>query len=179
MVIRKFVSRILILVAIIISCYLLQVCIFSRLSIYGVTPNILVGITSIFGFMKGSKRGMLVGFICGMLLDLSSGMLFGALIAVYTTIGFINGLFRKMFFGDDIKLPMVLIFSSNIIYGIIMYVIVLLTNTQFDFVYYVNNVILPESVYTTLVCLFIYVVIFQISTKLDKSEKRRESHIIA
>lgn len=177
MEIKKIISRTIIISIIILVGYLLQVCVFSRFSISGVTPNILIGITSIFGFMKGSKRGVLVGFACGILLDVNSGMLFGTLAAIYTVIGFINGSFKKAFFGDDITLPMILIFSSNIIYGLIMYLIVLVVNRGFDFGYYLTSIILPEAVYTTLVCLFLYYIIYQISNAFDKSENSRESRM--
>lgn len=177
MEIRKIIPRILIIAGIILCCYLLQVCVFSKLPICGVTPNILLGITSIFGFTKGRKRGIAVGFACGLLLDLSSDLLLGGMAAVFTTIGYINGYFKKLFFGDDITLPMMLIFSSSVIYGGVMYLVVLVTKRQFDFWYYFSSVIMPEAIYTVLVCIVIYYIIYQLSNKIDGSDNRKESHI--
>ena len=115
--VKIYIKRILIVVAIVFVCYLLQTSVFSRYQLAGITPNILICVVSSYGFMKGRKVGLLTGFFVGILLDIYSGYLFGIYALIYMYIGFLNGLFKKQFFGDDLRLPTILIGTSDFIYG--------------------------------------------------------------
>ena len=74
---KQYLRRILIIAAVIYVCFLLQTSIFSRLQLASVTPNILICVVSTYGFMKGRKYGIIIGFCTGLLLDVFSGNLFG------------------------------------------------------------------------------------------------------
>lgn len=52
---------------IIVICFLLECTIFHRLSFASIKPNLLIIVTSSFGFMRGKKEGMAVGFVSGLL----------------------------------------------------------------------------------------------------------------
>ena len=57
---------------IVVVCFLLQSTLFKALSIASISPNLLVIVTSAFGFMRGKKEGLLVGFFSGLSIDLFS-----------------------------------------------------------------------------------------------------------
>ena len=54
---------------IVVVCFLLQSTLFKALSIASISPNLLVIVTSAFGFMRGKKEGLLVGFFSGLSID--------------------------------------------------------------------------------------------------------------
>ena len=58
---------------IITVCFLLQTTLFQTLSLASISPNLLIVVTSAFGFMRGRKEGMWTGFFCGLLLDIFFG----------------------------------------------------------------------------------------------------------
>ena len=60
---------------------------------------------------------MAVGVICGLLTDVFWGNTIGFYILLYTMIGYLNGTFERLFYDEDIKLPLVLISGSELIYG--------------------------------------------------------------
>ena len=91
---------------------------------------------------------------------------------IYLYIGFLSGLFKRIFYGDDLKLPLALIGTCDIVYGLIIYGIWFLVRKQFAFGYYFFNVIMPEAVYTVLVSIFLYYIILKINQWFDKDEKR-------
>ena len=64
---------------------------------------------------------MFVGFLCGLLTDLFWGEVLGFYMLIYTLIGYINGFFRRLFYDDDIKLPIGLIGASELVYGLVTY----------------------------------------------------------
>lgn len=155
----------------IIICFILQNTVFQALALASISPNLLVILTSSMGLMRGKKEGMLVGFFCGFLVDIFYGDLFGFYALVYMYIGYVNGFFNKIFYDDDIKLPMLVISASEFLYSLIVYVFLFLIRTRFNFGYYFIHIIIPELVYTIVVTLFLYRLINGVNRKLEQPEK--------
>lgn len=164
---RKSIVALMILIG-----YLLQSTIFQSLSLGGVSPNILLIITASFGFMRGKKDGMVIGFISGLIFDVLFGNLLGFYALVYMIIGYLNGFFSSIFYPEDIKLPMVLITSSELLYCFLIYFFRFLLQGRFRFGYYFVHIILPEIVYTILITIVVYKVILMINEWLVIREKR-------
>ena len=60
-------------ILIVVICFLLQSTLFSALSFASISPNLLIVVVSSFGFMRGRKEGLFIGFFCGLLLDIFGG----------------------------------------------------------------------------------------------------------
>ena len=164
---RFFITAVLIFV-----CFLLQCTVFHTLAFGGIVPNMLIVLTASFGFMRGEKTGLLIGFFCGLLVDIFFGNSIGFYSLLYMYIGYMNGKFSAVFYPEDIKLPIALIIGSDCLYGLVCYVILFLLRGRFDFSYYFMHIILPEIVYTIVVTIFLYPLILWINTKLERSELR-------
>ena len=95
------------------------------------------------------------------------------MLLLYMYIGYINGLFKKRFYPDDIKLPMILIGSSDIVNNLMIYIVMFFMRSRFSFWYYFTSVILPEFVYTMVITIFLYFILLKINQKLEEHEKRR------
>lgn len=165
-------KRFVITVLLIFICFLLQCTVFHALSFGGIVPNLLIVLTSSFGFMRGEKTGLLIGFFCGLLVDIFFGDAIGFYSLMYMYIGYMNGKFSDVFYPQDIKLPIILILGSDCAYGLICYVILFLLRSRFEFSYYFMHIILPEIVYTIVVTIFLYPLILWINTGLERSELR-------
>ena len=74
----------------IIACFLLQSSVFTQLDLGGITPNLLIVLTASFGFMRGEKEGMFIGFICGLLMDIFFAEYMGLYSLVYLNIGLVK-----------------------------------------------------------------------------------------
>ncbi len=164
-------KRNIILFFVILCGFVLQTTLFQTLSFGGISPNILIIITVSYGFMYGKKYGMVVGFICGMLMDVFYGSVLGFYALVYLYIGAANGVFNNIFYQDDIKLPLVLILTSDFTYSFTCYVLLYLLRRRFDFIFYLKNVIIPEIVYTIFVTVFIYPCILLLNRTTDDVER--------
>lgn len=160
---------------IIVVCYLLQTTLFQALSFASIAPNLMIIVVSAFGFMRGKKEGLYIGFVVGIILDVFSGNTLGIHALLYMYIGYFNGYFRKMFYLEDIKLPMLLIAGSDISCNLLIYFFFFLFRNRFDFQYYFFHIILPELVYTMLITIFLYVIILKINQHLEVIEKRSAS----
>jgi rod shape-determining protein MreD len=133
----------------------------------------MIIVVSAFGLMRGNKEGMWVGFFCGLLIDIFFGFYLGVYALLYMYIGYFNGMFQKRFYPDDIKLPMILIGSSDVINNIIIYLVMFLMRKRTNFLYYFTSIIIPELIYTMVITIFLYFILLKINQRLEEYEKRR------
>jgi len=164
--------------AIILICFLLESTVFHKLAFSSITPNLMIIVVSSFGFMRGKKTGMTVGLVCGLLVDLFWGDLLGFHMLIFTLIGYTNGAFERLFYDEDIKLPIILIAASEVIYGLVIYGCMYMLQGDFLFGTYLYRIILPELVYTILITLFVYQIILKINRKLEAEEQRSASRFV-
>lgn len=136
--------------------FILHTSVFGRIQIGVVIPNVLLIITSAFGFMKGSKWGMAYGFLAGLMVDSFLPDYFGLNCLFYLLLGYLNGLLKRFFFGDDMRLPLLFVLISDVLYGSAVYVFLFMVRGRFDFFFYFSNIIMPEAVYSVLVFLLLY-----------------------
>ena len=163
--------RRIVVVFMIIIGYLLQTTLFKAITLAGIVPNILLIITSAFGFMRGKNEGMFIGFFSGLLIDIFFGKIIGFYALVYMFIGFVNGFFRRIFYPEDIKLPMILIGLSDLLYCFLCYIFLFMLRGKLHLGFYFVHIMLPEVVYTVLVTLILYKGILYTDEWLERFEK--------
>lgn len=164
--------RKIVLAVIIIVCFLLQCTIFQSLSIASISPNLLIVVAASFGFMRGKKEGLFVGFFCGILMDIMFGNVLGFYALIYMYIGYVNGFFKRIFFPDEVKLPIALIAVSDFFCNLVIYFVLFWFRGRFAFGYYLIHTILPELVYTMIVAILLYFILLKINQKLEEIERR-------
>ncbi|MCI8693013.1 MAG: rod shape-determining protein MreD [Lachnospiraceae bacterium] len=170
--------RKLIVALFIIICFVLQCSVFDSLAFAGIIPNLMIILTSSFGFMRGEKEGLVIGFFSGLLNDIFFGSFLGFYALLLMYIGYINGKFSRIFYPEDIKLPLALIVISDLSYGIICYILTFMLRSRFQFTYYFMHIILPEALYTIVVTLILYPVILRVNERLETREKRRAQKFV-
>lgn len=170
---RKFIVALFVLVSFILQCS-----VFSHIAFAGIIPNMMIVLTASFGFMRGEKEGLTIGFFCGLLNDIFFGSFLGFYALVLMYIGYLNGKFSRIFYPEDIKLPIALIVTSDLSYGTICYILLFMLRGKFQFVYYFSHVILPEVLYTIVVTLFLYPLILKVNGKLEARERRRAQRYV-
>lgn len=168
MIKRKIVSVLIILIA-----FVLQTTVFQALKLADVVPNLLLILTVCYGYLRGRTSGLVTGFFCGLMLDMQFGTVIGLYAFICMTIGFVIGFCQKIYFTDSLLLPALLIFGSDFVYGIYVYVTEFLVRARTHFVFYFLHRILPEMVYTVLVGILVYRFIAMLERFLSK--KREEA----
>ena len=156
----------------VVVCFLLQCTVMDLISVGSVTPNLMLVLCVSMGLMRGRKSGLWVGFFSGLLVDLFFSSIFGFYALIYMYIGYLNGQFHHIFYPDDIKLPLISIFVSDLLYGILYYLTLFMLRGRFHFSYYLVHIIVPETVYTILITLLFYPFILWMNNRLEKSEQR-------
>ena len=166
-------------------CFILQTSVFELIKLAGITPNILLILISSVAVMRGQKPGMIVGFFCGLLMDIFYGSTIGGFAFLYMVFGFVDGFFNRIYYSDDNILPLVLIGVNDLIYGFIMYILCGLLQNHLRIIYYLKNIILPEMVYTVAVGLVCWKrtkrgvqILFKFKKKQEKDKTKLRGQII-
>ena len=167
---KKFI-KVLITAILIIVAFVAQTTLSKYNSQLVATPNLLLIIACIFGFMRGCNYGSITGFFCGLLVDIFFGDVIGLYALLYMYVGFVSGLFKKMFYSDHVFMPMLLIFLNDFLYNMGCYVFRFLLRNKLDFSYYFQKIILPEMVITTF-CIFVTYKLFYILNEKILTEKQ-------
>ncbi len=160
---RKITMAILIIV-----CTFLQCGVFQWLRIASIKPNPLLIITVSFGLMRGRKSGMLTGFFAGLCCDLFSFSTVGFYALIYMWIGYLAGHFYRIFYDDDIKTPLLLVFVADLIYGTVCYIFTFLLRGRIDFFFYLGRIIIPEALYTIILTILTYRLLYHLNQSLSK-----------
>ncbi len=159
-------------------CFLLQCTMFKKLSFGGISPNLLLITTTSVGFMRGEKRGLLAGFVSGLFIDIFFGDVIGLYSMIYMYIGYLNGKFSRVFYLEDIKLPLALISLSDLSYGMICYIVLFMLRGRLNFPYFFLHIILPETVYTIVMSIFLYPILLYLYKRLNVDENRSEADFV-
>lgn len=166
-------KKVITTIILIIISFILQCTVFRALAIQSIVPNILIILTACSGFMQGERYGVFTGFFCGLLLDIFFFEVIGFYALLYMYIGYMNGLFHNIFYPDDIKLPLIMVTVSDLLYSVVVYVLLFLLRSRFHFGYYFLNIMIPELVYTIFVAVIFYPLLLLI-TKLFRHGERKE-----
>ena len=121
----------------IIVCFLLQCTVMDLISIGSVTPNLMLILCVSMGLMRGRKSGLWTGFFLGLLVDLFFGSVFGFYALIYMYIGYLSGYAHRIYYDDDVKVPMFL-------------------RGRLGIRTYLYRIIIPEMFYTVFITLIVY-----------------------
>ena len=159
----------------VIVTFVLQSTLFQAISLASIAPNAIIMLVSVYGFIRGKKSGMFIGFFSGLLVDIFYGDIIGFYALLYMVVGYLNGFFHARYCKEEIFLPMGLVIGSDILYGIMVYVLRFALRNRSSFVYNFVHVIIPETIYTLVITIILYRVILVINRKVEEIEKRSAS----
>ena len=163
--------RIGVLTAILIANYSLQVTLFQYIEILDVKPNTALIIIISYSILRGDVEGAILGFFAGLLQDIY----FSSYIGLYALMGMLAGYFCgkpfKDFFRENFFLPLSLVAFCSLIQQCILYMVNFLFRSKLDFLFYIRIFVLPESVYTIILTVPVYSLMYWINNKLEEIEK--------
>ena len=157
--------------------FLLQSTLLSRFTIGDITPNLLLITVSAVGLLLGRRFGMISGFIGGLIVDIFFGRILGLYALLYMLTGYINGVFRKVLFPGDFKLPLALIVGSDLAFCHACYILMFFLKGDFHYVFYLTKIILPEVIYTTIIAIFYFPLIKYVIDRIQYHEQKVEETV--
>ena len=140
----------------IVICFLLQCTVMDLISIGSVTPNLMLVFCVSMGLMRGRKSGLWAGFFSGLFVDLFFGSVFGFYALIYMYIGYLSGYAHRIYYDDDVKVPMFLTAVADLLYNLSVYGLQFLLRGRLGLGPYLYRIIIPEMFYTVFITLIVY-----------------------
>ena len=170
-------KRRVIMIILILLTFVLQTTLMQTFAIASVSPNLPIILTVSFALMRGKREGMFVGAFFGILMDIFYGPVLGfhMLLFTYPKNPYHRpGMLRpdRIFYDDDIKMPVLLIAFSDLVYDLVVYLFQFFFRGRISLFFYLRRIIIPEVIYTALITLVVYRLLLALNHKLEKAEQR-------
>ena len=162
--------RRIVMTLLILGCFLLQSTVWNIFPFSNFKPNLLLILVISFAFVHGKRSGIFLGFFSGLLIDLFYGNIIGFTALIYMYLGYAVGSLYKVFFDDDVRLPMLIAAGADIVYNMIFYLIRYASGYRLDFGACFMHIIMPEMISTVLFTLILFRLFYFINKKLLEHE---------
>jgi rod shape-determining protein MreD len=150
---RAWRKSVLFLGALVLAALALQTSRILRLPATEVRPDVLLALVYYFARYEGSVPGMLLGFMVGLLEDVSNPDAFGIGTLAKCTVGFLTGRYwaGRRIFKENWRAQTLTLFAAVVIHDLV-YMLFYTGGHPLGFLALLGRVTLPTAVYTALVC---------------------------
>lgn len=163
--------RILLSALIILINFILQTTLFTRLAIQGIFPNTALILSTSYALLRGSREGAIFGAANGFLMDAFFSTSIGLYTALFAAISFLFGRGQRDFYRENYFLPVVFCAISACLLEGCIYIIGFLFRGEGNLFYLLFRVLLPEIVYTAVLTVPAYRLLFGVNEWLELKEK--------
>lgn len=163
--------RIIISIAIVLINFILQTTLFPHLAIQGVFPNTALIIVASYALLRGSKEGCIIGICSGLLFDIFFGTATGYYALLFLVICYFTGKSQKNFYRENYLLPIVFCTMAAGFFETFQFVTELILRKDGNILFFIIKILLPTIVYTAIVTVPIYRILFGINEWLELKEK--------
>ena len=157
-----------IFIGIIILNFILQATVFSYIEIFQVAPNTALLIVVSYAMLRGDVPGALMGFLAGILIDIMFGSVIGFYALLYAVMGFLCGKPFKDFVRENYLLPIVLSIVAALALELAIYFALFVLRGDSDFALILRTRIIPATVYTAMLSVPIYILVYRLDKLLEK-----------
>lgn len=137
----------------------LQTTLMPVIAIGGVRPNLILSYVVASAAIGGSAAGVCAGTLCGIFLDVTASSYFGFNSIIYLFVGFISGIVFEDYIKSKVSTIVISIGVIDFLFGIVCYIYKLLSLESYNFFICLWKIIIPEAVYTLLICIPIMVIL--------------------
>ncbi|MDO5389618.1 MAG: rod shape-determining protein MreD [Eubacteriales bacterium] len=155
-----------------VVCFFLQSTLLQKIAIGSISPNLLVIFVVSVGLMRGNKTAMFVGFFTGLLDDLCFGGAVGLNAFLYMAIGYLCGFSCKIYYDNNIKVPVILVALNDLIYNMGIFVFTFLLRGRIHFLFFLERIIIPELIYTILLTVIAYKIFYFINYRFMEQDRK-------
>ncbi len=162
--------RILVWTLLIYTACLFQSTILEYIEILRVRPNLLLVLAISIALARTDIESAFMGLACGLGMDILIGRTLGwyalCLFLVCFTIGMVNSKLYK----ENPLIPIFFVLFSSLAVELMYYFINFFLRGYQDFAFVITGIVLPESIYNSILALFVYPFVLHVYKKLDKHD---------
>ena len=150
---------------------ILQTTVLTYVSLWAVTPNLLLLLFVILSIQNGSIPALICGFIIGIPIDILAGNPVGYHSLLLTIFGYIFGLGKGKIFFDPLFIPAMMSLVVTFFYTVGLFLISTLFNLSKPFASFFNTSFMIELAYNVVAAPILYFVYNFIRQKMQNSRR--------
>ena len=163
--------RIAITALVIFINFILQTTLFPLFAVRGIFPNTALIIVTSYALLRGSKEGAIAGVATGFLMDVFFSSMIGFYSLLYLAVGYLFGRSQRNFYRENYILPVIFCTVSTVLFQAVLYITGFLFRGEGNILYFLFSVLLPEIVYTAVITVPLYRILFGINEWMELKEK--------
>lgn len=145
---------------IIVLLYAAQTSLFTFVDYNGVSVNLMLLLTVSVALVHGYWKGVAMGFVTGLIQDLTMGDFFGCAIFSYMIIGLVAGRLSPRIFKDQFIFPLLGAPIAVVVHFFIMIGFIFFLGYQIDLLYMLQAILLPLIFYQLVFAIPVYKIVF-------------------
>ncbi|MGD8473874.1 MAG: rod shape-determining protein MreD [Anaerolineae bacterium] len=149
---------------------ILQSTLVSHFRIWGIFADLPLLVVVSWGMLRGSREGLIWGFVAGLMLDIFSGAPFGAATFGLMAVGLLSGLGKSTVFQSRIVLPMLAVLLATVIYDIIFLIVVWISGYPVAWLDSLFRLVFPSAVLNTVLTPVIIVIMAWLNARFGREE---------
>jgi len=125
--------------------------VFSRVQIYGVRPDILLGLLVSYAMLMGRLPACVLGCALGLFMDAMYGKIIGLTAISYLLSAYVSGFFYQKYYADNFVVPAAFAAAGHLVQEHIMALATWLRGVPFPYLQTLTAYILPCALFTGLI----------------------------
>lgn len=167
-------SKIILYTILIFTFITTQVTILNFITVFGITPNIIIILIVSISLLEGRIDGGVLGFSAGLCLDAVTGITLGFNALLGMLLGLGLGNINKRFFKENVFLMTFCTFISTILYESAVTLSSFMFSLKVDFFSTFKTVILPEAIVNSVLGGVIFFIIVRINKRIIGAENKNK-----
>lgn len=157
-------------ILLLISLALIQATVMPHLTLWGVKPDLMLLVVISWSLLRGTREGIVWGFIGGLCLDLFSGAPFGLSALALLIAGFFSGLGEATIFRTHVILPLATVFFASLVYDFISLLTLRTMGWPVAWLDSFTRLVLPASLLNVLLTPLVYPAMRWLHRKTSREE---------
>lgn len=160
------------LVLAVLAAFYLDSIFFARINLNGIRPDAVMALVAAVGILVGSRKGAVMGLVCGLAVDVLYGKLVGPSAIGYMVCGALGGAFHQKFYADNLVFPAAVAFAGALFKENVMAAASALCGARFAYFGVLVSYIIPCALMTTVLCLPLHILMKRVFTAQVRTERR-------
>jgi len=151
-------KKILILIASVLLCLILQITLIGGIQAKGGKPDLLLILLVLWAWNTDWKQGLLAGFFIGLLEDILFSPLLGLNAFSLSLTGFVVGEVKERVYEENVVALLLVTAAASLLNGIVFFSWARIFNIFSSFLGKISSLTLPTSLYNCLLMFFIFLI---------------------
>jgi rod shape-determining protein MreD len=153
-----------------ISIALIQSTVMPHLTLWGVKPDLMLLVVISWSLLRGTREGIVWGFIGGFCLDLFSGAPLGLSALALLIVSFFSGFGEATVFRTHVILPLATVFFASLTYDLIFLLVFKMLGWSVAWLDSFIRIVLPASLLNVLLTPLVYPTMRWLHRKTGRKE---------